>query len=137
MEFEEENTVTVQDLFQSLAERLQQSASVRSVFGEPIAAQGRTIIPVAKISYGFGGGTGMGRRGHPEAGGVGEEGAGGGGGIAATPAGVIEVTEAGARFIPIRQTRMLIGGLVSGFVLGLWIGRRRSKSPSGTINHRD
>lgn len=125
MEFEEENTVTVQDLFQSLAERLQQSANVSSVFGEPIAAQGRTIIPVAKISYGFGGGTGMGRRGRAEAGG--EEGAGGGGGIAATPAGVIEVTEAGARFIPIRQTRVLIGGLVSGFVLGLWMGRRRLK----------
>lgn len=62
MEFEEENTVTVQDLFQSLAERLQQSANVSSVFGEPIAAQGRTIIPVAKISYGFGGGAAGGVR---------------------------------------------------------------------------
>lgn len=118
--------MTVQDLFQSLAERLQQSANVSSVFGQPIVAQGRTIIPVAKVSYGFGGGAGMGRQGRPDAGGVGEEGAGGGG-IAATPAGVIEVTEAGARFVPIRRTRALIGGLVSGFALGLWVGRRRLK----------
>jgi uncharacterized spore protein YtfJ len=46
------------DLIRSLAERLQGSATVRAVFGEPISAQGKTIIPVAKIGLGFGGGSG-------------------------------------------------------------------------------
>lgn len=117
--------MAIQDVFQSIAERLQYAASVKSVFGEPIAAQGKTIIPVAKVSYGFGGGAGVGRRALEPGGGMGEEGAGGGGGVAASPVGVIEVSETETRFIPARQARLLIGGMVSGFVLGMWVGRRR------------
>ena len=47
-------------LLQSLHESLSTRAQVTSVFGEPIVAGDKTIIPVAKIAYGFGGGTGSG-----------------------------------------------------------------------------
>ena len=47
-------------LLQSLHESLSTRAQVKSVFGEPIIAGDKTIIPVAKIAYGFGGGTGSG-----------------------------------------------------------------------------
>jgi uncharacterized spore protein YtfJ len=42
----------------SLAERLQSSASVETIYGKPIGTQGKTIVPVARVSYGLGGGYG-------------------------------------------------------------------------------
>ncbi|MGB8115839.1 MAG: hypothetical protein WCF22_18810, partial [Candidatus Sulfotelmatobacter sp.] len=49
-----------QALLQSLKESIVSQASVKAIYGEPISAQGKTIIPVAKIMYGFGGGAGTG-----------------------------------------------------------------------------
>jgi uncharacterized spore protein YtfJ len=44
------------DILQQMGESLGSSASLKAVFGEPIHAAGRTVVPVAKVSYGFGGG---------------------------------------------------------------------------------
>ena len=44
-------------ILQSLRESIL-TANVKAVYGEPIAAQGKTVIPVAKIIYGYGGGAG-------------------------------------------------------------------------------
>ena len=68
-------------VFQEIAEQLKSSASVKNVYGEPILAGGKVIVPVAKIAYGFGGGTGKKENG--------QEGEGGGGGVAAKPVGVV------------------------------------------------
>jgi uncharacterized spore protein YtfJ len=46
------------EVLKSTIEPLQNSAVVKSVFGQPVSAQGKTIIPVARIAYGFGGGSG-------------------------------------------------------------------------------
>ena len=43
---------------ESMFEPLTRSASVKSVYGEAISANGKTIIPVARVAYGFGGGRG-------------------------------------------------------------------------------
>jgi uncharacterized spore protein YtfJ len=45
---------------QQTGESLGSSATVKAVFGEPVHAAGRTVIPVAKVAYGFGGGFGTG-----------------------------------------------------------------------------
>jgi uncharacterized spore protein YtfJ len=50
--------MTLQDILRSITERLEGSANVSTVYGEPIVAEGKTIIPVAKVRYGFGGGFG-------------------------------------------------------------------------------
>jgi uncharacterized spore protein YtfJ len=42
----------------SLAESLRESAAVEKVYGEPVEAHGKTIIPVARIAYGLGRGYG-------------------------------------------------------------------------------
>ncbi len=47
--------MTIQELFQTISERIQTAASVKTVYGDPIAAEGKTIIPVARVRYGFGG----------------------------------------------------------------------------------
>src|ERR1044071_6413096 len=41
-----------------MAERVGAKASVGAVFGDPIERNGITIIPVAKVRWGFGGGAG-------------------------------------------------------------------------------
>jgi uncharacterized spore protein YtfJ len=107
------------DLFESIVEPLQRSAAVKSVFGDAIPAQGKTIIPVARIGYGFGGGGGKGVR-HE----VPDEGSGGGGGVMAIPLGVFEVTDTQTRFIPLHEKRKVVAGALIGFCLGVLWARR-------------
>jgi hypothetical protein len=47
-------------LLQSLKESILSQANVKAIYGEPIAAHGKTVIPVAKIMYGYGAGAGTG-----------------------------------------------------------------------------
>src|SRR5690349_6496623 len=108
-------------LLQSLHESLSTRAQVKSVFGEPIVAGDKTIIPVAKIAYGFGGGTGSGGLEIKTARG---EGGGGGGGVGALPVGVFEVGPNGTQFIPISDKKKLLGTLLLGAGLGLLLDRK-------------
>ena len=110
-------------ILQSLRESIL-TANVKAVYGEPIAAQGRTIIPVAKIVYGFGGGAGTGGVGDTKARG---EGGGGGGGARAIPVGVVEIGDQQTRFIPITDRKKLAGAIATGIGLGLWLAWRRRR----------
>jgi uncharacterized spore protein YtfJ len=111
------------EILQSLKESIL-TANVKAVYGEPIAAQGKTIIPVAKIIYGYGGGAGAGGVGDSRARG---EGGGGGGGARAIPVGVVEVSEQQTSFVPITDRKKLAGAVVVGIGVGIWLGwiRRR------------
>ena len=76
-----------------LVERAKDSATVKRVFGDPIQQDGVTVIPVARVVQGGGGG--MGRQEvsvDPDAA-PGGEGSGGGFGLSATPAGVFVVKD--------------------------------------------
>ncbi len=109
------------EMLDRIGESLASTATVRSVFGEPIHTEGKTIIPLAKVAYGFGagGGTGPHRDGH----GPGEtsDGGGGGGGVRAFPAGALEITQGRTRFVPLTDYRLIgvfaVGALVGGFLL--------------------
>jgi uncharacterized spore protein YtfJ len=105
---------------ESMFEPLTRSASVKSVYGEAISANGKTIIPVARVAYGFGGGRGS-KPGDSNP----QEGEGGGGGVYAVPVGVLEVTEAQTRFIALSDKRRLAGAALIGFCIGAWWARRR------------
>lgn len=70
--------MNVKETLEALAEQLQ-TTGVRTIFGDPVSAEGRTIIPVARVAYGFGGGGGSGKR-PGQSPDVNGEGAGGGGG---------------------------------------------------------
>jgi len=112
----------LQKYFESFQEKIVNSAHVKTVFGEPVAAEGKTIIPVARIRYGFGGGMGSGpsRSGDERLG----QGGGGGGGVMAVPIGVVEVTAAGTRFIPIHSRKRMGALMLAGFLAGyLWSKR--------------
>lgn len=109
-------------LLQSLKESILTQANVKAVYGEPIAAQGKTVVPVAKIMYGYGAGAGAAGVRDSKAQG---EGGGGGGGARAIPIGVIEISDQQTRFIPISDRKKLTGAVMVGIGLGMWLGRRR------------
>ena len=108
------------DILQKIGETLGSTATVKSVFGEPIHANGKTVVPVAKVAYGFGGGFGTGKdsaRADRQG-----EGGGGGGGVRAFPAGALEITETSTRFVPFFDFARS-GQLVVAFAVGLLLGR--------------
>jgi uncharacterized spore protein YtfJ len=86
-------------LLERLAELVGAKAGVQAVFGEPTTRDSLTIIPVARVRWGFGGGGG--RAETPPAGPA--SGSGGGGGVAADPIGYVELGPDGAAFRPIRE----------------------------------
>jgi uncharacterized spore protein YtfJ len=110
-------------ILQSLKESIL-TANVKAVYGEPISAQGKTVIPVAKIIYGYGGGSGTGGVGSSSARG---EGSGGGGGARTIPVGVVEVSDRQTRFVPITDRRKLVGAVAMGIGLGMWLSWRRRR----------
>jgi uncharacterized spore protein YtfJ len=105
--------------------RLVEGASVKSIYGEPVTAGGVTIVPVAQVVYGFGGGEGLGPL-HGEEGKRGE-GSGGGGGFTGKPVGYIEITATQARFVPIGDKKRLAAALALGIVVGMMLCSRREK----------
>src|ERR1700758_3054162 len=111
-------------LLQSLRESILSGAGVKAIYGEPISAQGKTVIPVAKIMYGYGAGAGTGGVGDSSARG---EGGGGGGGVRAVPVGVIEISDQQTSFVPITDREKLAGAVLTGIGLGIWLGCRRRR----------
>jgi uncharacterized spore protein YtfJ len=75
-----------------LAERLGANAAASAVFGTPVERHGVTVIPVARVRWGFGGGGGSGRNEKAQ------DGWGGGGGVQAAPLGFIEMKDGGAQY---------------------------------------
>lgn len=111
------------DLLQKIGETVGSTATVKTVFGEPIHANGKTVVPVATVAYAFGGGFGQGRNGaHAERQG---EGGGGGGGVRAFPAGALEITDTGTRFVPFMDLRWLVPIFAAGAAFGSLIVIRR------------
>ena len=117
-------------LLEGLAERLGGRASISAVFGEPVTREGVTVIPVAKVGFGFGGGTtrwtGRDRTG---------EGGGGGGGSEARPLGFIELRDGTATYHRIRDPWVdvvaplatVFLGATAPLLAGLLNGRRGKK----------
>ena len=102
-----------------MAELVGGKASVRAVFGDPIERDGITVIPVARVRWGFGGGAG---RGPVVEDGLSGSGTGGGGGVTADPVGYLEIGPDGVEFKPIVSAMpspgfMLASGLTAAIVL--------------------
>jgi uncharacterized spore protein YtfJ len=119
----------IQTMLDSFAD-LREKANVNAAFGEPVTAEDRTVIPVAKVAYGFGMGTGHGTMAEEETTGETTEGTtegtgtGGGGGALAHPFAVVEVTPDGIRVEPIvdEQKLALAGSLLIGWSV-FWLAR--------------
>ena len=111
-----------------------------------MTTEGNTIIPVAKVRYGFGGGGGScetlppGKTGDAGSGEGGIAsvisgmGGGGGGGVSVTPVGYIEITQEETRYVSFEERQRLItAGIVALFLGGFLLWRRyRREAPKVT-----
>jgi len=88
----------VEETIKEIASELEKIATTKTVVGDPITAAGKTIIPVSKITMGFGAGGGEGKK-------EGESGYGGGGGAGAKiePVAFIMLSEDDAKIFRISE----------------------------------
>jgi len=107
--------MSMKELLGSLGDKLSSEATVRRVFGEPITLGDRTVIPVARVGYGFGGGMGS----SGEAG----EGGGGGGGVGAAPAGLVELTPDGIEYVEFGLGQKILTAALIGAAVGFLLGK--------------
>ena len=118
--------------FEPIAEVFERNLSVRHVYAEPVHHGDTTVIPVAKVAYGFG--AGGGRRPVPRSGGMAAstaeaagaeaQGGGGGGGARLTPIGALEVGPRGTRFIRYNELSRLAGAFALGLGAGVLLASR-------------
>ncbi len=86
------------EILRTITGEMQKSLSARTVVGEPISLDGKTVIPLVSVGMGFGAGTGSGqdREG---------QGGGGGGGLGLKPVAVIIADQQGVRVERLKATR--------------------------------
>lgn len=112
------------DPLRHLVERV----GVRTVYGEPVHAHGRTFIPVAKVTYAFGVGGGTRQRHEHEEGeqeGDHAEGGGAGAAVVARPVALVEIREGRTRLLPVWDAnRLALAALALAAWAVLWVGLR-------------
>ena len=79
------------DILKTITGEMQKSLSARTVVGDPITVEGKTIVPLVSVGMGFGAGSGAGKE-QDSAG-------GGGGGMGMKPVAVIIIDEHGVKVI--------------------------------------
>jgi uncharacterized spore protein YtfJ len=77
--------------------QIEAAMTVRRVFGEPTESHGVTVLPVARVAAGAGGGAADGK----------SRGWGGGFGVLSEPLGVFVIDAAGARWVPVAARNLL------------------------------
>lgn len=117
-----------------IAALFERSLSLRQVYGEPVQHGETTVIPVAKLAFGFGAGGGRGPARERLAGanrsglepGAETQGGGGGGGARLSPIGALEIGPRGTHFVRYNQLPRLLGVLALGVGAGWLLARRSS-----------
>ena len=88
------------NMLESTIAKIREMVDVNSVIGEPITAEGVTIIPISKVSVGFGGGgsdyvsRNLNKQENPFGGGA-------GGGVKVTPVAFLIIKDGSVRMLPV------------------------------------
>jgi len=119
------NYVTTTDEMVRRIGSIPDDLSAGACFGTPVERDGHTLIPVARINFGYGMGFGGGSGGKgipgdfataPETGEGG--GGGGGGGGSATPVAIIDITDGDVQIKPVEDTTRITLGA---FTMVAWV----------------
>ncbi len=91
------------EILKTITGEMQKSLSARTVVGDPISIEGKTVIPLVSVGMGFGAGTGTGK---------GQEGvgSGGGGGLGMKPVAVIIADLQGVRVERLKEAKQSLVG---------------------------
>jgi uncharacterized spore protein YtfJ len=92
----------VMEVIKGIVGELRQIASAESVVGKPVTVGDKTVVPIVKVSVGFGAGGGEGGKGHVVEG----FGAGGGGGCIVEPIGFIFMDKSGVTLLPVKPGKI-------------------------------
>jgi uncharacterized spore protein YtfJ len=115
----------IQKLLDAVAD-LRKRANVNAVFGKPVAAEGRTVIPVAEVTYAFE----VGIEGEV----VADSAGGGGGGMDVRPVAVVEVASEDTRIKPVIDEQKLA---LAGVLLAAWAVFWVARTLVGIFGRRD
>jgi uncharacterized spore protein YtfJ len=97
--------MSVENMIKTVLQEFKELARTETVVGKPIAVEDTVIVPVSKISFGFGAGGGKGS---------GDDGGGGtAGGGSVEPVGFIVISKGKAQLIPMQESGMSISQLLS------------------------
>jgi len=84
------------DILKTITGEMQKSLSARTVVGDPITVEGKTVVPLVSVGMGFGAGSGSGKDNNPS---------GGGGGLGIKPVAVVIIDQQGARIERLKENR--------------------------------
>ncbi len=84
------------DVLKTITGEMQKSLSARTVVGDPITVEGKTIVPLVSVGMGFGAGSGSGKDNNPS---------GGGGGLGMKPVAVVIIDQQGVRIERLKESR--------------------------------
>ncbi|MCD4800296.1 MAG: sporulation protein [Methanococcoides sp.] len=85
----------LEDVMKEVTSELERLVSAKTVVGEPVIAGDKTILPITKVSFGFGSGGGEGSKNGVESG----FGGGGGGGAKIEPVAFLVISDEGVRLM--------------------------------------
>lgn len=85
----------LENVMKEVTSELERLVSAKTVVGEPVIAGGKTILPITKVSFGFGSGGGEGSKDGVESG----FGGGGGGGAKIEPVAFLVISDEGVRLM--------------------------------------
>ena len=83
------------DVLKTITGEMQKSLSARTVVGDPITVEGKTIVPLVSVGMGFGAGSGSGKDNNPS----------GGGGLGMKPIAVVIIDQQGVRIEGLKEGR--------------------------------
>lgn len=93
-----ENMEGLAEILKTITGEMQKSLSARTVVGDPITVEGKTIVPLVSVGMGFGAGTAMGKAQETPGG-------GGGGGLGLKPVAVIIIDPQGVKVERLKTTK--------------------------------
>ncbi|MDD1748350.1 MAG: sporulation protein YtfJ [Methanothrix sp.] len=85
------------EILKTITGEMQKTLSARTAVGDPVTAEGKTVIPLMSVGMGFGAGSGSGKEDSP--------GGGGGGALGMKPVAVIIIDEQGVRVERLKETQ--------------------------------
>ncbi|OGJ85968.1 MAG: hypothetical protein A2268_00040 [Candidatus Raymondbacteria bacterium RifOxyA12_full_50_37] len=114
--------MTLESVVKTVMEEIRTIAKTETVVGKEIKAGESTIVPVSKISFGFGGGGGTGKEG--------KEGTGVAGGATVEPIAFIVVTNGRAQLMPLTDKSGNLGKVIDLIpeVLGKFTGKKAKEN---------
>ena len=118
------------EILKTITGEMQKTLSARTAVGDPVTAEGKTVIPLMSVGMGFGAGSGSGKEDV-------SGGSGGGGGLGMKPVAVIIIDQQGVRVERLKEAQHTLIEHMADAVPKLLEGLTRKKETHVQIKGED